>query len=88
MTYGDYGPVSYTHLYKKPSSYGVPYFSSTARIYSAAETNRNLVIHGNNTGDGQMFSELTGYTQLDFLQSHPVIEMDTLYHNADWKRCV
>ncbi len=73
------------NFYKKPSSYGVPYFSSTARIYSAAETNRNLVIHGNNTGDGQMFSELTGYTQLDFLQSHPVIEMDTLYHNADWK---
>ncbi len=73
------------NFYKKPSSYGVPYFSSTARIYSAAEINRNLVIHGNNTGDGQMFSGLTEYTKLEFLQSHPVIEMDTLYHNAEWK---
>ncbi len=79
------GYYSGRNFYKRPSSYGVPYFSNTARIYGSSEVNRNLVIYGNNTRDGQMFSDLTGYTELDFLRAHPLIEMDTLYQNADWK---
>lgn len=79
------GFYSGRNFYKRPSSYGVPYFSNTARIYGSFEVNRNLVIYGNNTRDGQMFSDLTGYTELDFLRAHPLIEMDTLYQNADWK---
>lgn len=79
------GYYSSRNFYKKPSAYGVPYFSNTARVYSPSEINRNLVIFGNNTKNNQMFSQLTDYTQLEFLQAHPVIQMDTLYRNAEWK---
>ncbi len=79
------GYYSSRNFYKKPSSYGVPYFSNTARIYSPSEVNRNLVIFGNNTNNRQMFSQLTEYTHLEFLQAHPIVQMDTLYRNADWK---
>ena len=43
------------------------------------------MIFGNNTNNRQMFSQLTEYTHLEFLQAHPIVQMDTLYRNADWK---
>jgi len=43
------------------------------------------MIHGRNTGDGQMFSDLLNYRRVAYLQEHPVIEMDTLYGTAYWQ---
>jgi hypothetical protein len=43
------------------------------------------IIHGRNTGDGQMFSDLLHYRRVAYLQEHPVIEMNTLYGNARWQ---
>lgn len=67
------------------SSYGTPYFDSRAAFFSPDSVNRNLVIYGNNTGNGKMFSELTGYRDLGFLREHPEIEMNTLYRNDRWR---
>lgn len=72
-------------FYKNASSYGVPYFSGGADFTDYRYQDRSLMIYGNNTGDGQMFSDLTRYGELDYLQAHPVVEMNTLYCNAKWK---
>lgn len=78
---------------KKSTPYGAPFFNSTASFINSTSDNRNLIIYGNNTdellgvSDGQMFSELVRYADKDmqFLKDHPVIEMNTVYRNADWK---
>ncbi len=62
-----------------PSHYGVPFFDENAAVSSPASVNRSYVIHGNNTGDGQMFSDLLKYTDANFLLRHPRVEMNTLY---------
>lgn len=70
---------------KQVSSYGTPYFDSRAAFFSPDSVNRNLVIYGNNTGNGKMFSELAGYRNLDFFRDHAEIEMNTLYRNGRWR---
>lgn len=72
-------------FYKNASSYGVPYFSGSADFTDHRYRNRSLVIYGNNTGDGQMFSQLLNYGELAYLQAHPLMEMNTIYYNAQWK---
>ncbi len=72
-------------FYKRTSSYGVPYFGSQADFADSSYQDRALVVYGNNTGDGQMFSQLVEYGDLAFLQNHPMVEMNTLYRNAQWK---
>ena len=47
--------------------------------------NRSLVIYGNNTKSGQMFSELAGYTELTYLKEHPTVEFSTLYRENNYK---
>jgi|GEM_PF-1039 putative competence-damage inducible protein len=67
------------------STYGVPYFDSTAALVSSQSVNRTLTIYGNNTGDGEMFSDLIQYRNLDFLKAHPIVEMNTIFENRMWK---
>lgn len=67
------------------STYGVPYFSEQTDLSSSQRENRTLVIYGNNKNSGQMFSELTSYRDLSFLQSHPYITMNTIYENHTWE---
>lgn len=64
------------------SDYGVPYFDSNADLSSAESENKVLVVYGNNAGAGQMFSDLTEYRHMSFLQQHPYITMNTVYENA------
>ncbi len=61
------------------SHYGVPYFDENVAVSSVASINRSYVIHGNNTEDGQMFSDLVRYTDANFLLRHTTVEMNTLY---------
>lgn len=78
---------------KNFSEYGTPFFSSSVSFTGAAVENRSMTIFGNNTDeilqedDGQMFSQLTLYaaSDMEFLKAHPVIEMNTIYENANWK---
>jgi len=69
---------------RRYSPYGVPYFDSTAALVNAQSVNRTLTIYGNNLQDGQMFSDVVRYRELDFLIQHPLVEMNTLFTNGKW----
>lgn len=72
-----------THNFEFESSdYGVPYFDSSVNLSSDAEQNSRLIIYGNNTRSGQMFSDLLQYRRLSYLREHPLIEMNTIYANG------
>lgn len=71
-------------FYGDLSAYGVPYLLKNTTL-NADGGNRSLVIYGNNTGDNQMFSQLTEYTDLEFLKEHSLIEMNTLYRVGHYK---
>lgn len=71
-------------FYHDPSTYGVPYLDADVTL-SAAAVSRSLVIYGNNPGNGQMFSQLTEYTDLEFLKEHSVIELNTLFRTGLYK---
>lgn len=76
----------YHNFNKQYSYFGVPYFDKSAALVSADSVNRSLVIYGSNLNNGQMFSDLTGYyNNTQYLSSHPVIEMNTIYQSAKWK---
>ncbi len=70
---------------QQASAYGVPYFDSHNSVISPDEKNKVLIVYGNNTGDGQMFSELTAYRDADFFKEHAVVDMSTLYTSDHWQ---
>lgn len=72
----DYSVLNFNREF---SEYGVPYFDENVALATPQSVNRSFIIHGNNSGDGQMFSELVSYTGASFLLQHPVIEMNTIY---------
>lgn len=78
----DYSALDFS---RAPSTYGVPYFDENVALASAASVNRSYIIHGNNTGDGQMFSELLSYTDASFLLAHPTAEMNTVYRTGTYE---
>lgn len=67
------------------SAYGVPYFHSRNSFLTADNRNRVLIVYGNNTGDRQMFSELTKYRQMGFFKQHAVVDVSTLYAADRWQ---
>lgn len=71
-------------FYQSSSLYGVPYIDKNVAL-SAAQEPRSLVIYGNNPRNGQMFADLTAYTDLAFLREHGIIEMNTLYRSDRYK---
>ncbi len=71
-------------FYEKTSVYGTPHLAVGTSV-TANEANRLLVIYGNNPQNGQMFSDLAGYTELTFLKEHPSIGFSTLYRENSYK---
>ena len=67
------------------SAYGVPYFDSRNTLVSSQSRNKTLILYGNNTGDGQMFSSLLEYRRADFFKEHAVIDMSTLFSADKWQ---
>lgn len=81
----DYPVMNHTDGYydnhsflKEYSIYGQPYFGSPV-------TQRLCLVYGQNTGDGQMFSELLNYRRVAYVQEHSVIECNTVYQNSRWQ---
>lgn len=84
----DYPVMQYADEYysnhnfdKEYSIYGQPYFDGQ---FSLSDEKMHI-IHGRNTGDGQMFSDLLNYRRVAYLREHNVIEMNTLYGHARWQ---
>lgn len=67
------------------SPYGVPFFDPNVVFTETSSYITCYIIHGNNPGDGQMFSDLLRYTDAAFFLAHPVIQMDTLYRTGKWQ---
>jgi SrtB family sortase len=80
MQYAD-GHYRNHNFDKEYSVYGQPYLDE----HFSLTHQKMQIIHGRNTGDGQMFSDLLHYRRVAYLQEHPVIEMNTLYGNARWQ---
>lgn len=73
-------------FYKKPNKHGVPWLEARDSMEPQSD---NYVIYGHNMTDGQMFGELLKYKPsgegIEFLKAHPVISMDDVYRNNDYK---
>lgn len=68
------------NFYKRPSTFGVPHLKTGTEVGG-----RLMAVYGNNTEDGQMFSELTQYTDIAYLKKHTTVEMNTIYRGAQYK---
>ncbi|MBQ4332604.1 MAG: nicotinamide-nucleotide amidohydrolase family protein [Clostridia bacterium] len=82
----DYPVMQYTDAYyrnhsflKQLSIYGQLYFGE----YD--EQGKYTRIYGQNTGDGQMLSDLLNYRRIAYLQEHPYVECSTLYERSLWE---
>ena len=72
-----------THLFDGTfNGYGTPY---TYNTISGNSYNRNVVVYGNTVKTGDMFGDLTKYTNLYFYRSTPVINFDSLYAIQSYK---
>lgn len=75
-------PEKYLHLdfYGNYAFTGIPFMDAKCDIDSD-----QILVHGHNMNNGQMFQELLNYAQKDFWQSHPVIQFDTLYEKREYE---
>ncbi|HHW46188.1 MAG TPA: SpoIID/LytB domain-containing protein [Clostridiales bacterium] len=62
--------------------YGTPY---THLKITKDSYQRNLTVFAKNTGDGRMFSDLSKYLDINFYKSSPILSMDTLFTENNWK---
>ncbi len=46
---------------------------------------KNIILHGHNMDNGQVFHQLLSYSDINFYRSTPVIQFDTPEYDADWK---
>ena len=73
-------------FYRQQNQHGVPWLEYRSTLEPQAD---NYVIYGHNMADGQMFGELMKYKPtvegLDFLQKHPIITMDDVYRDNEYK---
>ncbi len=80
---GDYSQYYLHRDYKgNPSSYGSIFidYRCTKSIQS-----KNIILHGHNMDNGQVFHQLLSYADINFYKSTPVIQFDTPEYDADWK---
>ncbi len=70
---------------QQASAYGVPFLDKDNHLASAESQDKVLVVYGNNTEDGQMFSDLLSYRDPNFFKNHAVVEMSTLYAAEQWE---
>lgn len=70
----------------KSNRHGVPWIEARCTLNPQCD---NYIVYGHNMTDGQMFGELIKYKPsgegLEFLKAHPVISMDDVYRDNDYK---
>ena len=64
-------------------TFGTPYFTGEYGIHTPYP--RNLAVFGNNTGDGNMFSDLEKYLDPDFCKNHKKITMNSILYDDEWE---
>ncbi len=69
---------------QQKSAYGVPFFHSSNHVFTPMHSSKVLLVYGNNTRDGQMFSDLLSYRNIDFFRQNRMIDCSTLYTANRW----
>lgn len=72
----------YRDYNKNYTKYGSIFIDST--ITSGIDA-KNIVLHGHNMNNGQMFAGILKFSDLDFYKSTPVIDFDTPEESSKWK---
>lgn len=71
------------HNYKKEKSrYGSIFVNNDC---SLTEDCKNIILHGHSMKDGQMFSDILKFSDLDFYKQNPIVEFDTPEEKGDYK---
>lgn len=65
---------------KNDSNSGVPFIGAGCDLSSD-----NIIIYGHNMKNGTMFSDLTKYSEKEYMESHNIISFDTLEGPADYE---
>ena len=60
---------------------GIPFLDARCNPESLTE---NKILYAHNMRSGQMFAQLIGYLEPDFLEAHPTICLDTLTRRGDY----
>ncbi len=70
-------------LYHKSTIYGVPFVDYECDVENGAHT----IIYGHTMGriSTEMFSQLQGYDNPDYLKDHPTFQLDTIYKSKTYK---
>lgn len=94
MTYIDYpvlehkgdGDYSQYYLHRDYLGNGSQYGSIFIDYRCTKSYNsKNVILHGHNMDNGQVFHQLLSYANLEFYKSTPIIQFDTPEFDADWK---
>ncbi|CZT55782.1 Putative competence-damage inducible protein [Eubacteriaceae bacterium CHKCI005] len=72
----------YKDFYGNYSKYGTPFFDYRNKLDG---TDRNIIVYGHRLINGQMFGALENYKTLKYYKNHPMIQMDTLDEENQWK---
>lgn len=80
---GDYSQYYLHRDYKgNASQYGSIFIDyRSTKSYNS----KNVILHGHNMDNGQVFHQLLSYANIDFYKSTPIIQFDTPDFDADWK---
>ncbi len=82
------------HCAEQPDFYDTHLFNGWFSLYGTPHTKteikdnkfyQNIIIYGNNTQNGRMFSDLSGLATLSGYRSSPLIKFDTIYGNGNYK---
>ncbi len=80
---GDYSQFYLHRDYKKNySSYGSIFIDYRC---THSYNSKNVILHGHNMDNGQVFHQLLSYADIGFYRSSPIIQFDTTEYDADWK---
>ena len=80
---GDYSQYYLHRDYKgNPSSYGSIFIDYRC---THSYNSKNVILHGHNMDNGQVFHQLLSYANIDFYRSSPIVQFDTPEFDADWK---
>lgn len=82
----DYPVMHYENGYYRTHSF-LKQLSIYGQLYFGPDDDEDKYtrIYGQNTEDGQMFSDLLHYRRIAYLQEHPYIECSTLYESARYE---
>lgn len=78
------GYYSNHNYLSKLSRYGAIYFDKSCTV-SKNKVSQNLIVYGNNTGDGTMFSYLSELKNIKSAKQTPVITLTTQYDEFDYQ---